>query len=339
MKIQAYAAPAAGKPFELIQYDPGELKADEVHIRVEYCGICHSDLSMWKNEWGMTKFPFVPGHEATGVIEAVGEQARGLKVGQRVGLGWTAKSCLHCDPCIEGQQHLCSTAQGTIVRRHGAFASHVRAQWPWVIALPDAVDASAAGPLMCGGITVFSPLLHLGIKPTDRVGVVGIGGLGHMAIMFAAGWGCEVTAFTSSAAKHEEARKLGAHRVVSSTDAKAIKALDTSLDLLLVTVNVPLDWNALLATLRPQGRLHILGAVLQPIPVPVMILLMKQAAISSSPTGSPGAIRKMLDFAGRHAISPIVEHFPMSQVNEAMKKLENGKPRYRIVLDSDFAKG
>jgi len=334
---RAWAAPAVGKDLQAYEFDMGVLGAEEVEVVVEHCGICHSDLSMLDNDWGMTTYPFVPGHEAVGRVVALGAHAKGLKIGQRVGVGWNAASCAHCAPCLTGNQHLCSHIQPTIVGRHGAFAERVRVHWAWAIPLPDALDAAAAGPLLCGGITVFAPLLNYNIKPTHRVGVVGIGGLGHMAIKFLNAWGCEVTAFTSSPSKHEEARALGAHHVVSSRDSAAMKAIAGSLDMILYTVNVQLDWNALMATLAPQGRLHVVGAVLEPIPVSAMRLIGNEQNISGSPVGSRGAIDAMLHFAARHQINPQVEHFKMSRVNEAMAHLRAGKARYRIVLDADFA--
>jgi uncharacterized zinc-type alcohol dehydrogenase-like protein len=156
-EIQAYAASTAHSALERISYNPGDLRSDEVEIAVEYCGVCHSDLSMLDNEWGMSTYPFVPGHEIVGTVVALGSEARGLKIGQRVGVGWTATSCLHCHECISGRQHLCPTAQGTIVGRHGGFADRVRAQWAWARPLPEGVDPAIAGPLFCGGITVFAP--------------------------------------------------------------------------------------------------------------------------------------------------------------------------------------
>ena len=238
--------------------------------------------------------------------------------------------------CRAGERHLCPSAQATIIGHNGGFAERMRAAWPWVFAIPEDLDAGAVGPLLCGGITVFNPLLRLA-RPTDRVGVVGIGGLGHMAVKFARAWGCEVTAFTSSESKHEEALSLGAHRVVSSRDPAAMQGIAGSLDLVLCTVNVPLDWGALMATLAPKGRLHLVGAVLEPIPVNTMAMLLGEQSLSASPTGPPRAISTMLEFAARHKIAPQVEHFPMSRVNEALEHLKAGKARYRIVLDADFS--
>jgi alcohol/geraniol dehydrogenase (NADP+) len=216
---------SCGQPLEPFEYDPGPLGADNVEIDVETCGICHSDLSMMNNDWGMTAYPLVPGHEVIGRVTALGSDAKGLKVGQRVGVGWASASCMHCQPCLSGEQNLCPTHTGTIVGRHGGFAEKVRVQWPWAIPVPDGVDAKDAGPLLCGGVTVFTPFRVFGIKPTDRVGVVGIGGLGHMALKFANAWGCEVTAFTSTDSKADEARSFGAHNIVNSRKDDDLKKI------------------------------------------------------------------------------------------------------------------
>jgi uncharacterized zinc-type alcohol dehydrogenase-like protein len=322
------------KPFS---YDAGPLGPEEVEIAVEYCGLCHSDLSIINDDWGMSQYPVIPGHEVTGKIVALGDYAKGLSIGQRVGVGWNAGSCMHCHECMTGNNNLCAEAVPTIVGHQGGFADRVRAHWAWTIPLPDTLDLSSAGPLLCGGITVFAPLITFGVKPTDRVGVVGIGGLGHMGLRFANAWGCEVTAFTSQASKAEEARGFGAHHVVPSRDSEAMQQIDGSLDMLIVTVNAPLDWAALLKTLKPNGRLHVVGAVLEPMPIPAIELIFGQKSVSGSPTGGPMKIATMLDFAARHDIAPQVEHFPMSQVNEALEHLAAGKARYRIVLDADFA--
>ena len=332
--IKAWAARAAGERLEPFEYDPGALGAAEVEIAIEHCGICHSDLSMLDNEWGMTAYPFVPGHEGVGRVVALGAQANGLAIGQRVGIGWNAHSCLHCEQCTAGRQHLCREVQGTITGRHGAFADRVRCDWVWAVPLPEALPFADVGPLLCGGITVYAPLEILGIRPTDRVGVFGIGGLGHMALKLCRAWGCEVTAFTSSDSKAEEARAFGAHRVVSSRDSAAIQALAGTLDLIIDTVNVPLDWDALLAALAPGGRMYVVGAVLEPIPIAAITLIFGQKSVSGSPTGSRGSIDAMLDFAARHRIAPQTEHFPMSRVNDALDHLRAGKARYRIVLDA-----
>ncbi len=331
--IQAWAAMTAKAELEPFAFDPGPLKADEVEVAVEHCGICHSDLSLIGNEWKTSVFPLVPGHEIIGRITALGPQAKGLSVGQRVGIGWNAESCLHCRPCMSGDQHLCGEVVATAVGHHGGFADRVRAQWAWVIPLPEELDPAIAGPLLCGGTTVFAPFPTFDIKPTARVGVVGIGGLGHMALQFANAWGCEVTAFTSHESKTQEAMALGAHHVVPSRDSDAIRAISDTLDLLLVTVNVPLDWPAMIATLAPKGRMHMVGAVLKPMPVMAFDLIAWEKTISGSPTGAPVIMSDMLHFAARHKVTPHVEHFPLAKVNDALARVRDGSVRYRAVLD------
>jgi uncharacterized zinc-type alcohol dehydrogenase-like protein len=335
-EINGWAAHGAKQKLELYTFEAGELQAEEVEIAVDHCGICHSDLSMLNNDWGIAQYPAILGHEAVGRVVAIGERVKGLRIGQRVGVGWNSGSCMHCHECLTGQHNLCAEALPTIVGHQGGFADKIRAHWLWTIPLPDNLDITSAGPLLCGGITVFSPLLTFNIKPTYHIGIVGIGGLGHIAVKFAKAWGCEVTAFTSSEAKADEARSFGAHHVVSSRDSDALRKAANSLDLLIVTVNVPLDWSALLKTLKPNGRMHVVGAVLEAIPVSAFDLIMGQKSISGSPTGDPAAIATMLEFAARHQIAPQVEHFPMSQVNDALEHLAAGKARYRIVLDADF---
>jgi uncharacterized zinc-type alcohol dehydrogenase-like protein len=333
----AYAAPSAKAPLEPFTFDPGPLGPEEVEIEVSYCGVCHSDLSMLDNDWGLSKYPFVPGHEVTGTVSALGEQAKGLKTGQRVGLGWWSQSCLSCHECLSGDHHLCASVQGTIFGRHGGFADRVRAQWTWVRPIPDGLDMAKTGPMLCGGVTVFAPLLINNVRSTARVGIIGIGGLGHMALQFANKWGCEVHAFTTSDSKEAEARKLGAHFVHNSKQEGTLKKLARSLDLIISTVNVPLDVPGLLDTLAPNGRLHNVGAVLNPLEVPAFSLILGQKSVSGSPAGSPVAIDEMLEFSARHSIAPITETFPMSKVNEALEHLRAGKARYRIVLMKDEA--
>ena len=334
--IKAYAAKSAGAHLEPFEFTPKPLGDEEVDVAVDYCGICHSDLSMIHNNWGMAQFPIVPGHEISGRVVAAGPKAKNLKIGDRVGIGWSSGSCMSCPDCMSGDQNLCASNEGVIVGRHGGFAERVRAHWAWTVPIPEALDPAKVGPLFCGGITVFNPLVQCGVQPTDRVGVVGVGGLGHLAVQFLNKWGCEVTAFSSSPSKAQELRKLGAHHVVDSRDPGQLKPLARSLDFILVTVNVPLDWNAYIETLAPRGRLHYVGAVMEPLNVGVFPLLLGQRSISASPLGSPTTTADMLDFCARHDIAPVVEEFPMSKVNEAIAHLESGKARYRIVLKNDF---
>lgn len=330
--INAYAALAANQPLEPFQYDPGALKAHEVEIKVSHCGICHSDLSMLNNEWGMTQYPFVPGHEIVGTIDAVGEAVTHLSVGQVVGLGWHSNYCHHCMSCLSGDQNLCATAQGTIVGRHGGFADKVRADASAVIPLPEGMDIASAGPLFCGGITVFNPLKQFDVKPTDKVAVIGIGGLGHLAVQFLHAWGCEVTAFTSSASKIQEALDLGADHTLDSRNPDELTAAAGRFDFIISTVNVKLDWPLYMNTLKPKGRLHFVGATLEPLNISAFSLITAQRSVSGSPVGSPATIKQMLDFAKQHEIQPIVEFYDFKDINAAIERLASGKARYRVVL-------
>ncbi|KST61864.1 NADPH-dependent aldehyde reductase Ahr [Mastigocoleus testarum] len=330
--IHAYAAKTAGGKLEPFEYEPDPLKDEEVEINVEYCGICHSDLSMLNNEWGISQYPLVPGHEVVGTVAAIGDRVKTVKVGQRVGLGWYSHSCMHCEWCMSGNHNLCLKAESTIVARHGGFADKVRAHEQWAVPLPQDIDPAKVGPLFCGGITVFNPIVQFDIKPTDRVGVIGIGGLGHIALQFLRAWGCNVTAFSTNPDKEAEARKLGAKDFVNSRDPQALEKLASSFDMIISTVNADLDWGTYINALRPKGRLHFVGVVPSAIQAHAFSLIAGQKTLSGSPLGSPQTIARMLDFAVRHNIEPIIETFPFSQVNEAIAHLEAGKARYRLVL-------
>ena len=335
-KIKAFAAHKPKGQLELFEFELGELGDEQVEIKVHWCGICHSDLSMLNNEWGITQYPFVGGHEAIGEIVAAGKNVKGVVIGDKVGLGWNSGSCLHCDQCLAGSHINCRELEQTIVARHGGFADRVRCNWEWAVKLPDSLDISTAGPLFCGGITVFNPFVQNHMSPTDKVGVVGIGGLGHLALQFADKWGCEVTAFTSNLAKTEELKKLGADYVVNSISDEELAKLKGKFDMILVTVNVPLNWDLYFQALAPKGKLHIVGAILEPIPVGAFSLIPNQKMITGTATGSPSVVAKMLEFCARHHIETVTEKYPMSKINEAFEHLENGKARYRIVLENDF---
>ena len=335
MKYDAWVVKAARQPMVLESVDVGPLGAEDVEVAVEHCGVCHSDLSVLRNDWGISQYPAVLGHEVVGRVTALGPNAKGLELGQRVGIGWISGSCMHCRQCMSGRHHLCPQAQFTIVGHRGAFATHVRAHWAWAIPLPEKLNAAEAGPLLCAGVTVFAPLMTYA-RPMDRIGIIGIGGLGHLAVKFAAAYGCDVTAFTSSESKFDEAKGLGADHVVSSKDSAAIKALGGRFDLLISTVNATLDWDAIIGTLAPNGRLHVVGAVPEPIPVAAFPLIAQQRSVSGSLTGAPATIATMLEFASRHDVVPQNEHFPMSDIEDGFARLDSGKARYRIVLDADF---
>jgi len=334
--VRAWAAMEPGGALVPYEYETGPLGRDEVEVAVRYCGICRSDLAMIDDDWEISRYPLVPGHEIVGEVVAAGPGVTGVRVGETVGIGWYSGSCNRCVRCLSGRHNLCGEAEGVIVGRHGGFAERVRCREPWAVPIPAGVDPRTAGPLFCGGITVFAPIVELGVSPLDRVGVVGIGGLGHMAVRFLAAWGCHVTAFTTSPEKADAAREMGAHEVVGTRDVAALDALAGTLDVVLVTVHAPLDWDRYVAALAPGGRLHLLGGVPDPVPVRAFSLITASRAISGSPVGSPPVIARMLEFAARHGIAPVTEPFPMSRVNEALDHLRAGRARYRVVLEADF---
>ncbi len=329
--VHAYAAHQPDGSFEPYEYELPPLKPEDVEIEVQACGICHSDLSMLDNEWGLTQYPFVGGHEVVGRVAAKGESVPELEVGDVVGLGWFSRSCMHCRACLAGDQNLCAEAEGTITHQHGGFADRVRCHWGWASKLPPGLDPTSTGPMLCGGITVFNPLVQLQVSPMARVGVVGIGGLGHMALQFANAWGCDVTAISRSRDKESEARQMGARHFVASGESGALEQVAGKFDLILNTTNADLPWDLYIAALAPRGTLHTVGAAPR-IEATVFPMIAGQRSLSSSPTGSIATTRQMLDFAARHGVAPVTEVYRMSEINDAFERLRNGSPRYRIVL-------
>ncbi len=330
MGITVWQASEAGAKLQAAERPLLDPAANELVLEVLHCGLCHSDLSMLNNHWGITSYPLIPGHEVVGKVVSVGSAVNPDVIGELRGLGWISGSCCHCIQCLGGTGNLCASLEATIVGRQGGFASHVTAQQDWAIPLPKGIDPGVAGPLFCAGITVFSPLIDEAVSPTAHVAVIGIGGLGHIALQFARAWGCEVTAITTNLSKTEEAKRFGAHQVESIDQ---LSNLAGKFNLIINTVNHSLDWAAVMASLAPLGRLHQLGAVIDPIQVGAFDLIMARRSITGSPTSSPASLLKMVDFCVRHNIRPQVEHLPINRVNEAVERLQRGDVRYRFVLD------
>ncbi|MEO9633434.1 MAG: NAD(P)-dependent alcohol dehydrogenase [Parasphingorhabdus sp.] len=332
--VNAFAAKQAGSSLEPLEYELGPLGSDDIDIQVEHCGLCHTDLSLRDNAWGITEFPFVGGHEAIGTVIGAGSEVVHVQIGDRVGLGGHSHYCMTCRQCLDGDHNLCETVQSTVsAGRHGAFADIVRATGVSVVKLPEDLDPKDAGPLFCAGITVFNPFVEYDIKPTARIAVLGIGGLGHLALQLGKAWGCHVTALTSSHSKNDEAKAFGAHDVINSRSPEALAAAAGTFDIILSTIDVALDWNVIIAMLKPKGRLHFLGVQAVPAELHLMPLMFAQLSLSSSLVGSPQRIADMLEFCARHDIKPVTEHFPFAKINEALAHLESGMARYRIVLD------
>src|ERR1700722_3073666 len=330
--IHGLAVHAAGAELLAYKYAPGELAPMDVEIRISHCGVCHSDVHLIDNDWGISRYPFIPGHEIVGTVTLTGSAVRDLKVGQRVGIGWQADSCGICEWCRQGDENLCAKAQPTCVGRNGGYADAIRVNSRFAIPVPEALDSENVAPLLCGGITVYSPLRNLLARPSSRVGVVGIGGLGHLALQFARAFGSEVTAFSTSADKEAEAKELGAHNFVNSRDSAALKSVAGSLDLILSTVSADQEFQSYVNALRPKGILCLLGASPSNLSISPFSLLSGNKAIAGSGIGSPHVIHEMLDVAARHNIKAITERFPMKDANEAIARVKKNQVRYRAVL-------
>ena len=333
MPVKAYAAKGPKQDLEPFEYEPGPLGPHEVEVRVTHCGICHSDLAMIDNDWGFSAYPLVPGHEVVGTVTAVGSDVDGLALGHRVGVGWQCNSCGKCEWCRRSLESLCAQNQGTIVHHHGGWAETVRAHWKFAIPLPEALDSADAGPLMCAGTTVFTPMLRFGVTPWMRAAVLGIGGLGHLAVQFLAAFGCEVTAISSSHDKDDQARKLGATRFLATRGTDELKAAAGSFDFLISTVSADVPWNDYVAALRPGGRLVIVGIPESDLKLSAFGLLAEKS-VTGGMSGSPADTATMLDFDARRGIKPMVERFAMKDVNEAVAHVRSGKARFRAVLDA-----
>jgi uncharacterized zinc-type alcohol dehydrogenase-like protein len=331
MKIKSYASYKKGeelKPYEFEAEEPGRYG---VEIKISHCGICHSDIHMIDNDWMMSGYPLVPGHEIIGVVTKIGEDVKGLTIGQRVGVGWQSESCHVCEWCNSGMENLCGENKGTIVGRHGGFADFIITDSRFAFPIPEKMDSETTAPLLCGGITVYSPLKFFGAKPKDKIGVIGIGGLGHLAIQFAKAMGCEVTAFSSSPDKETEAKSFGAENFISSKDGNALKKAAGKLDFIISTVTANLDWVPFVTALKPTGRLNFVGASVGNLDIPVGMLL-QYKSVSGSMIGGRAMIAEMLEFASRNHVKAKTELFAFADVNKAIKKVRDNTIRYRAVL-------
>jgi uncharacterized zinc-type alcohol dehydrogenase-like protein len=327
----AFAAATKKEALQAFSYEPAPLGPHDVEIQITHCGICHSDIHLIDDDWSRSRYPLVPGHEIVGAVVSKGA-ASTHAVGARVGVGWQRSACLACEQCLSGNENLCAAQTATCVGHHGGFADRIRTDGRFAFALPASLDSATAAPLLCGGATVFAPLRRYGVGANSAVGVVGIGGLGHIALRFLEKMGAEVTAFSSSPDKREESLRLGAHHACSSTDAHELKKLFGSLDLILCTAPARLDWITYMQVLKPGGTLCLVGAPPGLIQIPVSQLLSGQKGVAGSDIGSRAAITEMLEFAAKHAIGAQVETKPLAEVNLALDRLRKNEVRYRMVL-------
>lgn len=331
MEVWGWAAKRPGAPLEHMDYRLVVDSPHQVLVAVEACGICHSDIHMIDNDWQMSRYPLVPGHEVVGRVVEKGAAVEGLEVGQRVGIGWQASACMTCPDCLSGNENLCDHHQGLIVIGKGGFGSHVVVDGRFAFPFPESLPVEA-GPLLCGGVTVYSALRHAGMSSGQRVGVIGLGGLGHLAVLFATRMGNEVTVFTTTREKAGEAEKLGATRAFVVEPGQSPPAAPYRLQVLLSTVPYPQDWVAYLNWLDSDGTLVLVAGGPQPLDIPFWALLPKRRRIMASPIGGRAMVRETLDVAARFGIVPKVEVFPMASVNQALERVRQNRVRFRAVL-------
>lgn len=332
--IRGYAAHHKGAALEPFRYEGAPLGPYDIEVDITHCGVCYSDLHLIDNDWQVSSYPFIPGHEIIGRVAKKGESVS-LDIGQRVGIGWQRSACLSCDLCVAGHDNLCPKNTATCVGHHGGYANKIRTDSRYAFQIPDELASENAAPLLCGGVTVFSPLYRYDVRPTMRVGIIGIGGLGHLALQFARAFGCEVVAISHSSSKESDALEYGAHRFLCTSNPKELQKGVGTFDFILNTIDKGVDWNPIFALLRPNGKICFLGTPLQPIPLVIGDLLSGQKTITTSVIGSRSTMREMLRFAARHHIVAKTECFPMSDVNKALDRLRKGEVRYRAVLVAD----
>ncbi len=339
---QAYAAESESSGLAPYSIDRRKPRPEDVAIEIEFCGICHTDIHFVENDWGMTIYPVVPGHEIIGRVSAVGDNVTKFRPGDRVGIGCLVDSCRQCEACDGGLEQYCTgkvlTYNGEDRQdssiTYGGYSESIVVDQDFVVKVPDKLDPAAAAPLLCAGITTYSPLRHFGVEKGHRVGVVGMGGLGHMGIKFARAFGAEVTLFTRSRDKAEEALRQGAHKVVVSSDESQMEAAADSLDYILDTVPVQHDLNPYLATLSVDG-IYILVGQPEPVEPPVDAgqLIFKRLALAGSLIGGLPETQECLDFCAEHDIECDIEKLDIENVNQAYERMKKGEVKYRFVID------
>jgi uncharacterized zinc-type alcohol dehydrogenase-like protein len=331
VKIMGYAAKEVGGRLEPFEFTPPELNEEEVRVAVSHCGVCHTDIQGIDNYYGIVSYPFIPGHEIVGHVSETGKAMRGLKEGDRVGIGWQGRSCGECEWCLKGETQLCMKIEETGTwTPYGGFSPSVCVDQRFAHPLPAGMPAETAAVLMCAGITVYAALRNHVQQPGQKVGIAGVGGLGHLAIQFAKAMGCEVTALSTSPGKKEQALKFGAAHFLDVGDRDAYRQAYFSLDMLLCTANEGINWDVVINVIKKRGKLVLVG--FPDLKFNSTDMVAHELSLTASFLGNPATMREMLDFAQAHGITPMVEVMPMRQVNEALQKVKENKARYRIVL-------
>ena len=340
---KAYAAHNATSPLSSFNLNRRNVGAHDVQIEILYCGVCHSDIHQVRNEWGNSIFPMVPGHEIVGRVTKIGEHVKKFKVGDLAGIGCFVDSCRTCPNCKVGIEQYCDVGMVATYNgyekdgktpTYGGYSTQIVADENYTLHVSEKLALEGVAPLLCAGITTYSPLKHVGVGKGHKVGVLGLGGLGHMAVKFAVAFGAEVTMLSSSKSKEADAKKLGAHHFALTSDAATIGSLQNSFDFILNTVSAPHDYNAYLNLLRTNGTMIVVGAPPAPAQIPAFNLIMKRRSIIGSLIGGIKETQEMLDFCAEHNIVSDVEVIPVQQINEAYERMLKGDVRYRFVIDT-----
>ncbi|MCZ4091611.1 NAD(P)-dependent alcohol dehydrogenase [Sinorhizobium psoraleae] len=338
---RGYAATDASKPLTPFTFERREPRDDDVVIDIKYCGVCHSDIHQARNEWGNSTFPMVPGHEIVGIVSAVGSKVTKFKVGDRAGVGCFVDSCTTCATRDLDLEHYLPGLVGTYnsveadgkTPTQGGYSDHIVVKEGYVLSIPENLPLDAAAPLLCAGITLYSPLRHWKAGPGKKVAIVGMGGLGHMGVKLAHAMGAEVTVLSQSLSKKEDGLKLGADHYYATNDPETFQALAGSFDLIICTVAAEIDWNAYLNLLKVDGDLVLVGIPENPVPVHAFSLVPARRSISGSMIGSIKETQEMLDFCSEHGIVSEIEMIRMDEINAAYERVVKSDVRYRFVID------
>ncbi|WP_253900194.1 NAD(P)-dependent alcohol dehydrogenase, partial [Corallococcus carmarthensis] len=338
----AYAAPSAKAalgPFTLERREP---RPQDVLIDIQYCGVCHSDIHQARDEWGGAVFPMVPGHEIVGKVSKVGSAVTTFKVGDAVGVGCFVDSCRECPQCLKGEEQYCergsvNTYNGSDYDgqpTYGGYSTQVTVDAKYVVRIPEGIPLDRAAPLLCAGITTYSPLRYYGVKAGSKLAVVGLGGLGHMAVKLAKAMGAEVTVLSTSPSKRDDALALGAAHFAATSDKQTFKTLRRSFDFVLDTVSAQHDYNAYLNLLKTDGTMIIVGAPEAPAPLAAFSLIPRRLKLGGSMIGGIRETQEMLDFCAKHQVASDVEVIPIQKINEAYERMLKNDVRYRFVIDT-----
>jgi uncharacterized zinc-type alcohol dehydrogenase-like protein len=342
MKVQGYAAQQAKAPLTPYSFDRREPRDHDVVIDIQYCGICHTDIHQVRDEWGASTFPMVPGHEIAGVVTGIGPKVTRYKMGDRVAVGCFVDSCRKCEPCLKGLEQYCvegPTLTYNAVERdgknrtQGGYSNKIIVDENYVLRIPENIPMNHAAPLLCAGITMYSPLIHWKAGPGKKVGIIGLGGLGHMGVKIAHALGAEVTVLSHSLRKQEDGKRMGADNFYATSDQETFKRLKGYFDLLINTLSVEIDWDQYLNLLALDGTMVVVGNSGKKSPIGASTLINGRRSLAGSVIGGIRETQEMLDFCSKHNLSSDIETIPIQKVNEAYERVVKSDVRYRFVID------